>query len=121
MKTKLGLCLAAVVGLALPAVSADHPGKAVFDDTCKYCHGAEGKSNPTVESFYKVKIPSLASAYVKSKTDGELREIVTGGKGKMEPVTAGFRPTAPHSKGKKLTDEQVTDVIAYIRTLRAQD
>jgi mono/diheme cytochrome c family protein len=102
--------------MIVPACAAGLPGKVVFEKTCKNCHGPEGKGNPTVNSFWKVKIPRLDSAYVQQKSDAELRKIITGGIRKMEPVRIET-PTAPHQG--KLTSEQVDDAIAYVRTLKA--
>jgi mono/diheme cytochrome c family protein len=109
------LAAIAALGTVAPACADTLPGKAVFEKTCKNCHGPEGKGNPTVDSFWKIKIPRLNSQYVQQKTDDELRKIITGGIRKMEPVRFDA-PTAPHRP--KLKPEQVTDVIAYVRTLK---
>jgi mono/diheme cytochrome c family protein len=110
------LAALAVLGMVLPARAAELPGKAIFQRTCKNCHGPEGKGNPTVDSFWKLKIPRLNSKYVQQKSDAELKKIITGGIRKMEPVRLDA-PTAPHRP--KLNPEQVDDVIAYVRTLKA--
>jgi mono/diheme cytochrome c family protein len=110
--------LAALAALAMvvPACAADLPGKAVFEKTCKNCHGPEGKGNPTVDSFWKLRIPRLNSVYVQKKSDEELKEIISGGIRKMEPVRMDA-PSAPHRP--KLTPPQVDDVVAYVRTLKS--
>jgi mono/diheme cytochrome c family protein len=108
--------LAALVMLA-PARAEDLPGKAVFEKTCKNCHGPEGKGNPTVDSFWKLKIPRLNSQYVQQKSDADLKKIITGGVRKMEPVRMDA-PTAPHRV--KLTPAQVDDVVVYVRTLKSK-
>jgi mono/diheme cytochrome c family protein len=88
------------------ALAADaNAGKAVFDRSCKSCHGADGTANPAVAKMMKVEIGDLKSAAVQSMTDADLKKIVTGGKGKMQPV-------------KSLDAKQVDDVIAYVRTLK---
>jgi len=105
--------------LAMPAQPADASGKEVFDKTCKVCHGPDGQGSQTAQDFYKVKIPSLTSDYVQSKTNSELTAVIKGGKGNMIPVTnpsqMSRRPAAPHTK--KLSDEQLTAVVGYVRTL----
>ena len=105
--------------LALPALPAEDAGKKVFDNTCKVCHGPDGQGSQTAQDFYKVKIPSLVSDYVQSKTNSELKEIISGGKGRMIPVTTpsqmGRRPAAPHSK--KLSAEDTEAVIGFVRSL----
>jgi mono/diheme cytochrome c family protein len=117
MKLKLaGAALCAIV-LLQPAVADEHPGKAVYDKTCKECHGPEGTGNQIADNFFKVTIPRLNSEAIQGYTDAQLKGIVMGGKGKMEPVRMGA-PTAPHRKGKKLTGDQINDVVAYVRTLK---
>lgn len=109
------LAVLAALGTIAPACADQLPGKAVFDRTCKNCHGPEGKGNPTASSFWKVKIPRLDSQYVQQKSDDELKKIITGGIRKMEPVRLDA-PSAPHRP--KLTPEQVDHAIAYVRTLK---
>ena len=113
MKSMIGgiVLLASVLGM--PASSAENPGKAVFDKTCKQCHGPEGKGNVAADKFYEVKIPRLNSDYVQRKSDDEIREIITQGRRKMRPVRMG-QPVAEH----KLEPSEVGDVIAYVRTLK---
>ena len=107
-----GVAFAAV--LMMPMAAEELPGKAVYEKTCKNCHGAKGEGNPTADSFYQVRIPRLNSNSVQMLTNPELKEVILGGRGRMEPGRMG-RPTAPHRK--KLTDQQIADVVAYVRTL----
>jgi mono/diheme cytochrome c family protein len=111
MKLLLGCVALLTLGLTAPA--ADLPGKKIYDNSCKRCHGPEGKGDRTADKFFQVTIPRLNSAYVQQKSDEELKEIVTQGRRKMEPVKMG-QPVASH----KLSPEQVDDVIAYVRTLK---
>ena len=129
---KLTFCCAAcaVIMLALPAFPAPLPGQAVYDKTCKNCHGDKGEGSPTADQFFRTNIPRLNSEFVQSKSDSEIEKIIKGGKGKMPPVkkpdprvsparprTMGVPPpTNPH--GKKLDADEIRDVIAYIRTFR---
>jgi cytochrome c5 len=100
-----------VVGTA-PAGS-NLTGKAAFDRTCRRCHGPEGKGEPTADSFFKTKIPRLGEAYVQSKSDVELAEIISKGKNAMDPVRiedSGFRHLLP--------SDSVQAVVTYLRTLK---
>ncbi len=103
---------AMLVALNVAARADVAAGKAVFQKTCKNCHGPDGKGDRMADSFYKMTVPRLAGKYVQSKPDAELKEIVTQGRRKMKPVTAGT-PAVEH----KLAPEAVDDVIAYVRTL----
>jgi len=103
----------ALCALAISGSGADHPGKAIYDQTCKQCHGSEGKGDRTADKFFQVKIPRLNSTYVQSKSDEELKEIITQGRRKMAPVRMG-QPVQQHH----LAPESVSDVIGYVRTFK---
>ncbi len=112
-------CLSVALGaftLLTPAVSEELPGKKVYDQSCKNCHGPEGTGDQIADNFYKVRIPRLNSKAIQGYSDQQLAGIIMGGKGKMEPVRMGA-PTAPHRK--KLSGDQIEDVIAYVRTFEA--
>lgn len=79
-------------------------GKAVYDAKCKTCHGTDAKGNAALAKTLKVEFKDLASKEVQSKSDGDLKKSITGGTGKMQPV-------------KGLSDKQVEDVIAFVRSL----
>jgi len=49
-------------------------------------------------------LPDLTSQGIQSKSDDVLKKQITEGSGKMKPV-------------KGLTDQQITDVIAFVRSL----
>lgn len=105
--------------ICLPAFSADHAGKEVYDQSCKNCHGPDGAGNNVADKFFGITIPRLNSKSVQMKTDSELQEIILRGSGRMEPVRIG-RPTMPHGKTKTLTEQQIDDVVAYVRTFWKQ-
>jgi mono/diheme cytochrome c family protein len=108
----------AVVAIAVlvPAYSAEHPGKTVYEQSCQNCHGEDGAGSNVANSFFKTQIPQITSDRVQMHTNPELKEIILRGSGRMEPVKMG-RPNLPHGKTKELTGQQVDDVIAYVRTL----
>ncbi len=53
----------------------------------------------------KTTIPPLDSAEVQSKSDADLKKIITEGTGKMKPV-------------KDLSDADIANVIAYVRAFK---
>ena len=94
-----------VLLLSTSARAADaKAGKTVFDSKCKMCHGANGEGNAALAKTLKVTFPDFASKDVQSKADADLKKVIAEGKGKMQPI-------------KGLTDPQVQDVIAFVRTL----
>ena len=78
-------------------------GKAVYDTSCKSCHGPDGTPNAAVAKMMKVEMKDLSSAEAQALSDDDMKKIITEGKGKMKPV-------------KGATD--VAAVIAYVRTLK---
>jgi len=91
------------VGLPLLAAGDVQAGKAVYDSKCKICHAAGGEGNPAVAKTLNVEFKPMGSKEIQAKSDDELKKQITEGGGKMQPV-------------KGLTDQQITDVIAFIRS-----
>jgi len=90
-------------------------GKQIFERTCARCHGPNGQGNPTADKFFKTPIPKLSSAYVQSKSDAELKDIISHGKGMMDPVRMG-QASVQHLLDPALVDT----VIVYLRTLKQE-
>jgi cytochrome c5 len=88
-------------------------GKTAFGLTCARCHGQKGEGNQEADKYFHTKIPRLNSPEVQSKSDAELRKIISNGTQTMPPVEvdeAGFR--------HRLPPQDVDAVIAYVRTLK---
>lgn len=101
MKTFV-LVLIAASGL----VSAGAPeGKTVFEAKCQACHGPKGEGKAAIAKMFKVEMPPLGSKEVQSKSDADLKTIITDGKGKMKPIAG-------------LSDKQKDDVVAFVRSLK---
>ncbi len=101
-----------ISGASLDA-NRTYSGKAAFNLTCARCHGDNGKGNPEADKFFGLTIPRLTSALVQSKTDAELKQLITQGSSVMPPVEideSGFR--------HRLPPQDVEAVIAYVRTLK---
>ena len=101
----------AVVSGAEPKMS----GKEIFERTCARCHGAQGTGNPAAAKFFNTSIPRLDSASVQTKSDQELRDIISHGRREMDPVRMKAA-TVEHL----LYPESVDAVIKYVRTLKPQ-
>lgn len=101
------LAIGTLAGLtASVGFSADaKAGKAVYDKSCETCHGPDGAGNPAIAKMMKVELKDLKSPEVQAASEGDMKKIITGGKGKMKPVSS-------------VTGASVDDVVAYIRTLK---
>lgn len=80
-------------------------GNAVYDKSCKTCHGADGTANPAIAKMMNVQMADLKSADVQGLSDAAMKEIVSNGKGKMKPV-------------KSVTGADLDDVVAYVHSLK---
>lgn len=80
-------------------------GQAVFDKSCKSCHGLDGTANPAIAKMFKVDMRDLKSTDVQALSDDDIKKIVSGGKGKMKPVTS-------------VSGAALDDVAAYIHSLK---
>jgi mono/diheme cytochrome c family protein len=90
--------------IAVPAF-AQGSGADTYKAQCAKCHGADGLATTPMAKAMKVlsfKDPAMVKA-----SDAQFIASTTDGKGKMMPAYKG-----------KLTDAQIKDVIAYIRTLQ---
>jgi Cytochrome c553 len=92
------------VGIAAAAGDAV-AGKAVFDKSCKTCHGATGVANPNIAKMMKVDIKDLGSPEIQKMSDEDVKETITKGKGKMKPV-------------KTVAGKDLDNIVAYVRTLK---
>lgn len=94
-------CWSLNTGLAADAKA----GQAIYDKSCKSCHGADGAPNPAIAKMMKADMKDLKSAEVQAMSNDELKKIISDGKGKMKPV-------------RTVTAEDADSVIAYIRSLK---
>ena len=97
--TLAGLTAALVVAADAKA------GQAIYDKSCKSCHGPDGSPNPAVAKMMKVEMKDLKSAEVQAMSDADMKKVVAEGKGKMKPVHAVAVADLDH-------------VVAYVRTFK---
>ncbi|MGA8309688.1 MAG: cytochrome c [Terriglobales bacterium] len=81
-------------------------GAGVFKAKCVTCHGPDGSGNTPVGK--SLQTADLRSPEVQKKSDAELTQSVSEGKGNM-----------PAFKGN-ITDEEIQSVLKYVRTLAAK-
>jgi len=78
-------------------------GKELFK-RCAACHGDSGEGREAIAKMFGVTMHPLSSKEVQSLNDAALKKVILEGKGKMMPL--------------KLSDVEVEDVIAFVRTLK---
>jgi mono/diheme cytochrome c family protein len=89
--------------LAMPAAQAQADPAKIYKANCVLCHSADGSGdNPTGKAFHA---RDLRSDEVRSQSDAALSEVITKGRGKMPAFGAKIKP------------DDVTKMVAYIRSL----
>jgi mono/diheme cytochrome c family protein len=108
---KLRILVTILAALLMPAsVLAAGKGDAkaghtVYQGKCQMCHGPEGHGNAALAKMLKTTIPDLGSKQVQELSDAQMRETIEKGKGKMTAI-------------KGLSDADIDNVIAFVRTLK---
>jgi mono/diheme cytochrome c family protein len=102
---KVMRALIAVLAVALAcSVLSFADGADTFKAKCASCHGASGMGDTGMGKAMKLR--DLGSADVQAQSDADLTGIITNGKKSM-----------PKFDGK-LSADQITEVVKYIRTLK---
>ena len=102
MKTLLSMLVVfGFIVIARPVMADDVD--ALYKSKCQVCHGADGKGSPAGQ---KLGVKDFHSPEVQKQSDTELFEITKQGKGKMPAYD------------KKLSDDQIKQLIKYIRSLK---
>jgi cytochrome c6 len=102
-RMRMAALMLLAVSMAWPAFS-QAPGADSYKAKCVVCHGADGLAATPMGKNMKVlsfKDPAMVKA-----SDAQFIASTAKGKGKMPGYTG------------KLTDAQIKDVVAYIRTLQ---
>jgi len=105
MRQQLALAAGAIIAFACAATpSHAQAGAVTYKAKCMMCHAADGSGNtPAGKSMGA--LPLNSAALIKA-SDADLIAATTNGKLKMPAYKS------------QLTAAQITDVIAYIRTLQ---
>jgi mono/diheme cytochrome c family protein len=112
--TSIGIVLPAVwVVSASPASAADAAkGKTIFTKSCGGCHGETGKGDGAAAAALNPKPKDLSDKTYNSKLDDAyLHNIITKG-----GAAVGKAPLMP-SFSSQLKEQDINDVVAYIRSL----
>ena len=115
MRRRNGVGIAVVVMLGLGpthvAVSGQanpDAGKKVYAASCQNCHGPTGKGDSEMAAYLAPPPADLTAKSTQTKPDAQLRKII------ME----GRSGTAMTGYAASLSEPQIDDLLAYIRSLR---
>lgn len=101
-QTRMWVVALLATAMAVP-LFAQSGGEATFKSKCAMCHGPDGLASTSMAKMMNV--PSVKSPDFRKLTTSDMIADTTNGKAKM-----------PAYKGK-LTDAQIKEVVAYMRTL----
>ncbi len=113
---------AAIAALWVPAAAQAGDaaaGKTVFETNCASCHGTTGKGDgpvgaaldPHPRDFSVAEFKFDTDGDGKTGTDADLKNVITQG-------AAAFGGSPLMAPWPTLSDEEVVNVIAYVRTLK---
>jgi mono/diheme cytochrome c family protein len=101
MRIRTGITLVAIMAASTITAFAQGSGADTYKAKCAMCHAADGSaSGPAGKSM---KVPPFSASKM---SEADMIAETKAGKGKM-PAFAG-----------KLTDPQIKEVVAYIKTLK---
>jgi disulfide bond formation protein DsbB len=87
-------------------------GERLFVATCSACHGPKGQG---IQGLGK---DMTTSEFIAGKTDDELVEFIKVGRGADDPLNTTGVAMLPKGGNPALTDDDLYDIVAYIRTLQ---
>jgi mono/diheme cytochrome c family protein len=103
----VGLTLGLLIVPAWAQSGEPEKGKPLYERQCSLCHGSHGKGDGHASKMLRPPAADLTSPNVKAKPDADVFQIIQQGK-----------PPTPMAAFKdQLSDQQIHDVVAYIRTL----
>ena len=99
-------------GAAAVSMGDADAGKEQYDVICIACHGPGGEG---IENLGK---PFTTSEFLREKSDKELVEFIKVGRPSGDPLNTTGIDMPPKGGNPALTDDQILDIIAYVRTLQ---
>ncbi len=87
-------------------------GLVLYDGTCTTCHGEGGVG---VEGLGK---PVPGSAFIIESSDDELVAFIKVGRPTSDPANTTGVDMPPKGGNPSLSDEDIQDIVAYIRTIQ---
>ena len=101
---------ASTVPVAVGPADVDN-GKAVFESTCRACHGPGG------EGITGLGKPMPGSPFITEQSDAALISFLEEGRDASHPDNTTGVEMPPLGGNNKLTEQDLVDVVAYMRSL----
>ena len=89
-------------------------GQKTYSQLCVACHGPEGKG---VQGLGK---DLTTSTFVSEQTDTQLVEFIKKGRDPSDPLNTTGIAMPPKAGNPALTDQDILDIVAYVRTIHQQ-
>jgi disulfide bond formation protein DsbB len=86
-------------------------GQQLFTQSCVSCHGPDAKGLPGLGK------DMTTSAFIKAQSDAQLLDFIKKGRPVGDPANTTKVDMPPKGGNPALTDTQLMDIIAFIRTL----
>ena len=93
----------------------DHPGREAFLASCSACHGTNAEG---IEGLGK---SFITSEFVRSSSDKDLMTMIKMGRPVWDPANTTGLDMPPKGGNPAITDDQLTDIIGYIRSVSTND
>jgi mono/diheme cytochrome c family protein len=103
VRTILFFCFVFSFGVVVVQPASAQSAEDLYKAKCLLCHAADGSGNTPAGK--KMEVKSFSAPEVAKNTDATWIDVTKTGKGKMPAYTG------------KLTDDQIKDVIKYVRSL----
>ena len=87
-------------------------GQTLFITSCAACHGVAGEGLPGLGK------DMTTSEFIGSKTDAELVEFIKAGRDPSDPFNTTGVAMPPKGGNPSLSDEDLYDIVAYLRTIQ---
>jgi disulfide bond formation protein DsbB len=108
----IAVFLAACGGPSAPTPIGDAAvGKTKFESTCIACHGIDAKGMPNLGKDLTI------SDFLKNTSDADLVAFVTQGRPPGDPANTTGVDMPPKGGNPALTEQDIKDIISYLRTL----
>jgi len=111
----------ALAGLAAAPAAPEAPfvadadeGRKLFGGTCAACHGPDGMGAAVPGK------PLPTSSFIAEQSDDDLIAFIKAGRSATDPLNTTGLVMLPKGGNPKLTDHDLSHIVAFIRTLQGQ-